>query len=97
MYYNVHKGGDNMAKVQITLDDKLLERIDAFADENYMSRSGLISMMSAQYLNSADVTRSIRDLSLAVQKIADTGSVDHETLEQIEDFQRAIRVLMPQK
>lgn len=41
-------------KVQITLDDKLVERLDEYADNNYMSRSGLISFATTQFLNQAD-------------------------------------------
>jgi len=86
-----------MAKVQITLDDKLLDRIDTYADENYMSRSGLVSLAATQFLNSADITRAVKDLSLAMRKIADTGTVDHETMEQLEDFERIAQYLTPKK
>lgn len=86
-----------MAKVQVTLDDKLLERIDTYADENYMSRSGLVSLSVTQYLNYADITRAVKDLSLAMRKIADKGTVDHETMEQLEDFQRIAEYLTPPK
>lgn len=32
-------------RVNITLDDKVLERIDHYADEHYTSRSGAITML----------------------------------------------------
>lgn len=86
-----------MAKVQITLDDKLLDRIDTYADENYMSRSGLVSLAATQFLNSADITKAVKDLSLSMRKIADTGTVDHETMEQLEDFERIAQYLTPKK
>lgn len=86
-----------MAKVQITLDDKLLERVDTYADENYMSRSGLLSLAVTQFLNVADVSRAVKDLSLAMRKIADTGTVDHDTMEQLEDFERIAQYLTPKK
>jgi metal-responsive CopG/Arc/MetJ family transcriptional regulator len=86
-----------MAKVQITLDDKLLERIDTYADENYMSRSGLVSLAATQFLNTAEITRAVKDLSLAMRKIADTGTVDHDTMEQLEDFERVAQYLTPKK
>ena len=86
-----------MAKVQVTLDDKLLERIDTYADENYMSRSGLVSLSVTQFLNTADITKAVKDLSLALRKIADTGTVDHETMEQLEDFERIAQYLTPPK
>lgn len=86
-----------MAKVQITLDDKLLDRIDTYADDNYMSRSGLVSLAATQFLNTADITRAVKDLSLAMRKIADTGTVDHDTMEQLEDFERIAQYLTPKK
>lgn len=80
-------------KVQITLDDALMKRVDAYADENYMSRSGLLSLAATQYLNAVDVTKAIKDMSVAMRKIADNGSVDHETMEQLEDFERLSKML----
>lgn len=81
-------------KVQITLDDELMERVDAFADENYMSRSGLLSFAVTQYLNAAEVTKAIKDMSLCMRKIADTGKVDEETQRQLEDFERLSNMLV---
>ncbi len=82
-----------MAKVQISIDDKLLERIDSYADENFISRSGLISMGMCDYLNGKETMRLIKNLGLAVQKIADQGTVDDETLRQIEDFERLCKIV----
>lgn len=80
-------------KLGISLDDELLKRADAFADKNYMSRSGLISLALSSYLNSAELVGYLRDLSLCVRKIADTGNVDHETVEQLEDLERVAKLL----
>lgn len=75
-------------KVQISVDDELMKRVDTFADENYMSRSGLITIALTQYLNQADVAKAIKEMSISIKKMADTGKVDHNTIEQIEDFHR---------
>lgn len=82
-----------MAKVQISIDDELLQRVDRQAVANYMSRSGLISLACSQFLNSQDVMLAIKDISLAMRKIADNGTVDQETMEQLEDFERLSRML----
>ena len=82
-----------MAKVQISIDDKLLDRIDNYADENYISRSGLISMAMCDYLNSKETMRLIKNLGVAVQKIADQGTIDEETMRQIEDFERLCKIV----
>lgn len=81
-------------KVQITLDDALMERVDAYADENYMSRSGLLSLAITQFLNASDVTKSIKEMAVCMRKIADTGTVDHEVMEQLEDFERLSKMLV---
>lgn len=80
-------------KVGITLDDNLMKRIDDYADENYMSRSGLISLAVTQYLNSADVTRAVKDMALAMRKIADTGTIDEDTQKQLDYFERLSKML----
>lgn len=81
-------------KVQITLDDALMERVDAYADENYMSRSGLLSLAVTQYLNAAEGVKAIKEMAVCMRKIADNGTVDHETMEQLEDFERLSKMLV---
>ena len=80
-------------KVGITLDDELVKRIDDYADRNYMSRSGLLSLAATQYLNATDMTFAIKEIALTMKKIADTGNVDHETMEKLEDFERLAKML----
>lgn len=84
-------------KVQISIDDKLLERVDNWADKNYMSRSGLISYACNQFLNQAEVVLAVKDMALAMRKIADNGIVDGETLEELEDFERLCKMLTGQQ
>lgn len=85
-----------MAKVQISIDDKLLERIDKCADDNYTSRSGLISLGMADYLNTKEVIGLVKDMAFTVRKIADNNAVDDDTLKQLEDFERICKILIRQ-
>ena len=84
-------------KINITLDEELMRRIDEYAEENYLNRSSLISLATTQFLNAADVTKAIRDLSFCVRKIADTGVIDEESRRQLEDFERLSRLLSGSK
>lgn len=84
-------------KVQVSLDDELMKRLDSYADENYMSRSSLVSLACTQFLNAADVSRAVRELSLAMQKIAQTGDIDEDTRKQLDDFERLAKFLTPQR
>lgn len=81
-------------KVQISLDDKLMKRADTYADLNYLSRSGLISLALTNYLNTNDVVQAIQNMSLAMKKIADTGNIDSETMQQLEDFERMSKMFL---
>jgi len=86
-----------MAKITISLDDELVKRVDNYADENYMSRSGLISLSLTQYLNSAEVTKAIKEIAFAMRKIADEGFIDDDTKRQLEDFERLSKMLVSSK
>lgn len=82
-----------MAKVQITLDDELLKRVDEFADENYMSRSGLLAISATQYLNTKDLFKALNKMSLAMQTIADKGEIDEATQKELAEFTRLCSML----
>jgi len=80
-------------KVQISIDDDLVKRVDEHARENYTSRSGVITIACTQYLNAQDMTRYIKLLATSMRKIADSGEIDDETYEQLKDFERFVKVL----
>ena len=80
-------------KLQISLNDELLARVDRYADDNYLSRSGLISQALVQFLNQYEYIAAVTDLSVSVRKLADTGKADADTLEKIQDFERIVSVL----
>ena len=84
-------------KLQISLDEDLVKRLDSYAEKNYMTRSGLISFSVSQYLNQAEVMLAVTDMSLAFKKIAEKGTIDQDTLEQLEDFDRLCRMMMGTK
>lgn len=81
-------------KVNVSLDDELMKRIDNYADENYMSRSGFISIACTQFLNTQDALKAVKEMAFCMRKIADAGKLDHETMEQLEDFERMCKLLM---
>lgn len=80
-------------KVQISLADELMDRVDSYADENYMSRSGLISFAVTQFLNQADAIRIVKDIGVAIRKVADEGKMDEDTKRQLEDYERLCKMI----
>jgi metal-responsive CopG/Arc/MetJ family transcriptional regulator len=77
-----------MAKIQISINDDLLKRVDAYADHTYNTRSGTITLALSQLLNSDEVVRAISSMAVSMSKIADKGSFDDEAKKELEDIQR---------
>jgi len=81
-------------KVNITLDDNLLERARSFADENYLSFSGLMSLSLTQYLNQNDILRAVQEISLAMRKIADNKELTEDEINNLKDFENFSKMLI---
>ena len=80
-------------KINVSLDDELVKRLDAYAERTFTSRSGLICLACTHYLNENELVNSIRELSLRFRKIAETGSIDDETLEYLKKFEMMSELL----
>lgn len=80
-------------KLQISLDDELVSRIDNCADRNYMTRSGFISQACVQLLNQTELVSSINRISYAVLKAAENNKIDDDTKRQLEEFQIMVRAM----
>lgn len=64
------------AKFSISMNPDLLAKVDAYCEENYQSRSGLIAIALKQYLESADLVRQFGKLTDAL------GELKQAALEQ---------------
>lgn len=73
-------------KINLSIDDELLERAEIYAKQNYLSKSGLFSIALVQFLNQNELISCLNSLSVSVKKMADTGDVDPESMEQINSF-----------
>lgn len=58
-------------KLNVTIREDLLERMDDYADENGMTRSGLIAMAVTQYLNAVEAMPSVNKLLNAMAAVSD--------------------------
>lgn len=86
-----------MAKINISIDDELLAKVEALADEMYMSKSGFISFACTQLVMQNSMVLAVNNLSVAMMKIAESNEIDEETRQQLEDVERVIRMLNVQK
>lgn len=81
-------------KVNVTFNDDLMKRIDEYAERNYMSRSGLISFATTQFLNGQQLITAVQDMSVCMRKIAETGIVDEETERRLQELEIVAKVLV---
>lgn len=58
-------------KLNITLREDLLDRMDNYADENGMTRSGLIAVAVTQYLNAVEAMPSVSKLLDAMSAVTE--------------------------
>ena len=58
-------------KLNVTIREDLLERMDSYAADNGMSRSGLIAIAVTQYLNAAEAMPSVNKLLSAMAAVSD--------------------------
>lgn len=84
-----------MAKINITIDDRLLEKVDNYADSMYMSRSGVLALGATQLIQAAEITQAIRDISVCVRSIADKGLVDEQAQRELDALDSLVRALRP--
>ena len=79
-------------KVQVSIPDELLKKIDAHTTENYLTRSGFLVLATTQYLSSLEVSTAIKSMAISMRKIADNGVVDESTMSKLEDFERLAKM-----
>lgn len=74
-------------RVNMTLNDELLARIDNYAKSNYMSRSSVVSFACNQFLMANELQSLYVDMKRALQTIASKETITDEQLKEIEKFE----------
>lgn len=75
------------AKVQISIDETLLKKLDDFADRSFCTRSGAIAMAVSQLVMQDELQRSIRTMAVAMQRIAENNEIDEQSKQELAQFQ----------
>lgn len=85
------------AKVQISIDEGLLARLDEFADRNFCTRSGAVSMAVSQLVLQDELQRSLRSMALAMQRIAENGELDEQSKNDMKQIQALVQIMSQSK
>lgn len=83
-------------KIQISVDDDLLSRIDECADKRYMSRSGFIAQACLQVVHQDEIVSAINRVSYAVMKAAENNELDEQTKKELEQFEIMVKLMTGQ-
>lgn len=73
-------------KISISIDDNLLEMIDNFAEENFMTRSGFLTLVSKNYLQQQEVVKTLGSLRATLDTIKGSGELDPKSEADINAF-----------
>jgi metal-responsive CopG/Arc/MetJ family transcriptional regulator len=79
-----------MAKVQISIDDDLLVKVDDYCKKNCITRSGFISMMCSQWLQKEELTKTLNILQGAMLKVTEGKDLPPEQQQEIDDYMRLV-------
>lgn len=75
-----------MAKINISMNDALLAEMESLAKQNYTTRSGIISMACANYVQQQRMSEGIVTAAKAMQRIAETGVMSDTDKAELESF-----------
>lgn len=80
-------------RVNMNLNDELLERIDNYAKLNYMNRSSVVSFACNQFLMANEMQSLIIDMKRALQVIANNENISAEDLKELEKYENLCDLL----
>ena len=84
-------------KLQITLEEELLNSVDDYCDKNYMNRSWLISQALVQVLNQQKMIDSLVNVSIALKNVSEQGFIDDSTKKEMEQFESLCKMIISSK
>lgn len=82
-----------MAKVNISINDDLLNEIDTLADDMYISRSGFIAQALVTYLNNQKMVSAVQNVSKCFSYIVEHNEIDDESLAVLKSFERLVKMM----
>lgn len=80
-------------KVQMSLSEELVKRLDSYAKSNYLTRSATVTIAVNQFLANNEAQGLLRDMSMAMKKIAETGVLDDNAKAQFQKFESAFEIM----
>lgn len=80
-------------RVQLSLSEELVSKLDKYAKDNFMTRSALVSFACNQFLTSFEILDLMRQATLCIRKISDEGVVDEKAMKELEDMEYLLKMI----
>lgn len=84
-----------VAKINISIDEELLAKIDNLAESSYTTRSGLIAVVMRDYIKSKELLDTLDYIKTSIDKIASThgNTLDEDTLKELDTFKTLCKLV----
>lgn len=83
-------------KVNISVPIELLERIDEYADENYISRTAVFCMATNQFLVGAEMQKMFKELTKVFKRFQTSDEIDDELRDKLDELEDVCTILSGQ-
>lgn len=80
-------------KINISINDDLVKRIDDYSKSNFLTRSGFISMCANDYLNQKEFFKCVSDLTVIMQKVSETNILSDEDVAKLKQIESVFNII----
>lgn len=80
-------------KIQISVSDELLARVDDFAKRTYMTRSAVFQQGALSYVSANETLAMLPVIQNILDNIDLSGEISEEDLKTVEDYQNAVKLI----
>lgn len=82
-------------KVNISVPDELMVRVDQYAKKHFCTRSGLMSLALARYLHEVEAVQAMMSIAEVLQSVAEKNELDEESRRQLDALQAVVNLYAP--
>ena len=83
-------------RVNMNMPQELIDRLDEYAKENYTTRSSVMCQACDQYLVAKEMQKLFTQMNVVLKKLSVAETIDEETKQQLDDFERLSKMLTGQ-
>jgi len=80
-------------KINVTIDEELLDEVDKYAKLRHMSRSGFLAFSASQNIEAIKFQSLLPQYTDLLRQLSSGSDLDEETLEKIDDMERSVSAL----